>query len=218
ISLLAEKETIVGVIGDPAQSIYSFQGANIEDFLQFKNDNLNEYTIIENRRSSNQIIDLLNKTRKNITQYKYRNIDSDTPVLFVGSNLEAYKRIKVMYGDDIFIQTLSRDNPTANIMKFELDNNNINTKLLSELASKDNSKRYNIIKNSMEALEFAEHNDYKNAIEIMSNNFSLYSEKDQFKKSISVLQKLISGRKDFFNGPLMKFYQLVKENIEMPGF
>jgi len=218
ISLLAEKETIVGVIGDPAQSIYSFQGANIEDFLQFKIDNLNEYTIIENRRSSNQIIDLLNKIRKDITQYKYRNIDSDTPVLFVGSNLEAYKRIKVMYGDDIFIQTLSRDNPTANIMKFELDNNNINTKLLSELASKDNSKRYNIIKNSMEALEFAEHNDYKNAIEIMSNNFSLYSEKDQFKKSISVLQKLISGRKDFFNGPLMKFYQLVKENIEMPGF
>src|SRR5699024_4870547 len=75
ISLLAEKETIVGVIGDPAQSIYSFQGANIEDFLQFKIDNLNEYTIIENRRSSNQIIDLLNKIRKDITQYKYRNID-----------------------------------------------------------------------------------------------------------------------------------------------
>ncbi|SDY77670.1 ATP-dependent helicase [Bacillus sp. 166amftsu] len=168
VSLLAEEETIVGVIGDPAQSIYSFQGASIEDYLEFKIDNLSEYTITENRRSSNQIIDLLNEIRTDIDQTKFRNVDHDRPILFVGNSIEAYNEIQEIYGNDMFIQTLARDNPTANAMKFEVDNSKLNTKLLAELASKDNPKRYSIIKSSMEALEFAKHSDYKNAIKIMS--------------------------------------------------
>jgi DNA helicase II / ATP-dependent DNA helicase PcrA len=219
ISLLAEEETIVGVIGDPAQSIYSFQGASIEDYLKFKIDNLSEYTIVENRRSSNQIIDLLNEIRMDIVQTKYRNVDHDIPILFVGNSVEAYNKIQEMYGDDIFIQTLARDNPTSNAMKFEIDNSNLNTKLLVELASKDNNaQRYNIIKKSMEALEFAKHSDYKNAIKIMRTNFSHYSEKEQFNKSVSILQKLMKKQEAFFEEPLMVFYQLVREDIEMSGF
>ncbi|MGZ9774046.1 UvrD-helicase domain-containing protein [Bacillus toyonensis] len=218
VSLLAEEETIVGVIGDPAQSIYSFQGASIEDYLEFKIDNLSEYTITENRRSSNQIIDLLNEIRTDIDQTKFRNVDHDRPILFVGNSIEAYNEIQEIYGNDMFIQTLARDNPTANAMKFEIDNSKLNTKLLVELASKDNPKRYNIIKSSMEALEFAKHSDYKNAIRKMSTNFSRYSEKEQFNKSVLILQKLIKKQGTLFEEPLMEFYQLVREDIEMPGF
>ncbi|MFJ7817772.1 UvrD-helicase domain-containing protein [Bacillus toyonensis] len=219
ISLLAEEETVVGVIGDPAQSIYSFQGASIEDYLKFKVDNLSEYTITENRRSSNQIIDLLNGIRADIEQTKIRKIDCDRPILFIGNSIEAFNKIQDMFGKDIFIQTLSRDNPTANSMKFGVDNSNLNTKLLGELASKDtNIKRYSIIKNSMEALEFAKHSDYKNAIKIMSANFNGYSEKEQFNKSVSMLQKLIQLKETFFEEPLMLFYQLIREGISMSGF
>ncbi|EOP02078.1 hypothetical protein ICS_05712 [Bacillus cereus BAG2O-3] len=219
ISLLAEEETIVGVIGDPAQSIYSFQGASIEDYIKFKVDNLSEYTITENRRSSNQIIDLLNGIRTDIEQTKIRNVDCDRPILFVGNSIEAYNKIQDMFGKGIFIQTLSRDNPTANSMKFGVDNNNLNTKLLGELASKDtNIQRYSIIKNSMEALELAKHSDYKNAIKIMSANFNGYSEKEQFNKSVSMLQKLIQLKETFFEEPLMLFYQLIREAISMSGF
>lgn len=219
ISLLAEEETVVGVIGDSAQSIYSFQGASIEDYLKFKVDNLSEYTITENRRSSNQIIDLLNGIRADIEQTKIRNVDCDRPILFVGNSIEAFNKIQDMFGKDIFIQTLSRDNPTANSMKFGVDNGNLNTKLLGELASKDtNIKRYSIIKNSMEALEFAKHSDYKNAIKIMSANFNGYSEKEQFNKSVSMLQKLIQLEETFFEEPLMLFYQLIREGISMSGF
>ncbi|EJR17902.1 ATP-dependent helicase [Bacillus paranthracis] len=219
ISLLAEEETIVGVIGDPAQSIYSFQGASIEDYLKFKVDNLSEYTITENRRSSNQIIDLLNGIRADIEQTKIRNVDCDRPILFVGNSIEAFNKIQDMFGKGLFIQTLSRDNPTANSMKLGVDNSNLNTKLLGELASKDtNIQRYSIIKNSMEALEFAKHNDYKNAIKIMSANFNGYSEKEQFNKSVSMLQKLIQLKETFFEEPLMLFYQLIREAISMSGF
>ncbi|UOB81736.1 ATP-dependent helicase (plasmid) [Bacillus sp. ZJS3] len=219
VSLLAKEETIIGVIGDPAQSIYSFQGASIEDYLKFKIDNLSEYTITENRRSSNQIIDLLNEIRTDIVQTKFRNIDHDKPILFIGNSTEAYSKILEIYGDDIFIQTLSRDNPTANSMKFAVDNSNLNTKLLVEFDSIDsNDKRYGIIKTSMEALEFAKQGDYKNAIKIMSANFSDYSEKEQINKSVLILQKLIQIHETFFEKPLMEFYKLVKEDIKMSGF
>ncbi|OXS75077.1 ATP-dependent helicase [Domibacillus enclensis] len=218
VSLLAEEETIVGVIGDPAQSIYSFQGASIDDYLKFKIDNLSEYTITENRRSSNQIIDLLNEIRVDIAQTRHRNVDHDIPILFIGNGVDAYKKIQEIYGDDMFIQTLARDNPTSNAMKFEIDNSSLNTKLLVELASKDNPQRYNVIKSSMEALEFAKHSDYKNAIKIMSNNFIGYSEKEQFNKSISILQRLMKKQEAFFDEPLILFYQLVREDIEMSGF
>lgn len=219
ISLLAEEETIIGVIGDPAQSIYSFQGASIEEYFKFKINNLNEYTIAENRRSSNQIIDLLNTIRADIEQTKVRNVDLKRPVLFVGNNVDAFNKTQEIIGDGNFIQTLSRDNPTANSMKFLVDNSGLNTKLLAELALKDtNIKRYSIIKNSMEALELAKQNDYKNAIKIMSTNFSGYSEKEQINKSILILQKLISLKETFFEEPLMLFYKLVGEDIEMSSF
>ncbi|HDR8020803.1 TPA: ATP-dependent helicase [Bacillus cereus] len=219
ISLLAEEETIVGVIGDPAQSIYSFQGASIEDYFKFKIDNLNEYTIAENRRSSNQIIDLLNTIRADIEQIKIRNVDFKRPILFVGNNVDAFNKTKEIIGEGNFIQTLSRDNPTANSMKFLVDNSGLNRKLLAELASKDsNVRRYSIIKNSMEALELARQNDYKNAIKIMNANFSGYSEKEQINKSILILQKLISLKDTFFEEPLMLFYKLVGEDIDMSSF
>lgn len=215
IALLADEETIVGVIGDPAQSIYSFQGANIEEFKNFKIDNLEKYTIIENRRSSNQIIDLLNALRKDISQKEHRNVDLDKPILFIGDNLEAYNEIKKLNGEDIFIQTLSRDNPTANLMKFGLESS-MNTKVLNDfLLTDSNAKRRNIVKSSMKALEFTEHNDYKSAIKIMSVNFSDDSEKEQLKKSISIIQKLISSRSSFLEEPLMTFYELLKKDINM---
>ncbi|PEI84379.1 hypothetical protein CN679_26075 [Bacillus pseudomycoides] len=219
VSLLAKEETIVGVIGDPAQSIYSFQGASIEDYLKFKIDNLSEYTITENRRSSNQIIDLLNEIRTDIAQTKFRNIDHDKPILFIGNSTEAYNKIQEIYGDDIFIQTLSRDNPTANSMKFAVDNSNLNTKLLVKLDSIDSNKiRYGIIKTSMESLEFAKQGDYKNAIKIMSTNFHGYSEKEQINNSVLILQKLIQNYETFFEKSLMEFYKLVREDIKMSSF
>ena len=64
VKLLAESGSTVGVIGDPAQSIYSFQGAKREDFLNFHVPNITSYKIEDNRRSTSKIIKLLNHMRK----------------------------------------------------------------------------------------------------------------------------------------------------------
>jgi DNA helicase-2/ATP-dependent DNA helicase PcrA len=63
IELLAAKGSIVGVIGDPAQSIFQFQGAKRENFKNLNLPGLIDYVIKGNRRSSQKIIDLLNYLR-----------------------------------------------------------------------------------------------------------------------------------------------------------
>lgn len=62
VKKFAEK-AIIGIIGDKAQSIYGFAGAEPKEFENFQLPNLQYYQMKENRRSSNEIIDLLNHIR-----------------------------------------------------------------------------------------------------------------------------------------------------------
>src|SRR5690606_7635665 len=84
IKLIAEKETNIGIIGDTAQSIYEFQGSNPTQLLNFHLENIQNYTISDNRRSTNQIISLLNSIRSDLIQNPLRNENGDTPILLIG--------------------------------------------------------------------------------------------------------------------------------------
>ncbi|WFA86040.1 ATP-dependent helicase [Paenibacillus amylolyticus] len=67
VKVLSEKESIVTVIGDVAQSIYSFQGADYKEFHNFALDSalpVQDYVIKGNRRSTQNIIDLINYLRQ----------------------------------------------------------------------------------------------------------------------------------------------------------
>lgn len=66
IKKIGKKSTIVGVVGDIAQSIYSFQGATPSYFKNFKisGKETAEYTISGNRRSTQNIIHLCNFFRQ----------------------------------------------------------------------------------------------------------------------------------------------------------
>jgi DNA helicase II / ATP-dependent DNA helicase PcrA len=219
VKLIAEEETIVGVIGDPAQSIYAFQGANIEEYNNFQLENMAEYQILENRRSSNQIIDLLNLVRNDIVQDKYKYIDEDVPVLYIGDTIDAYKRIKDVYGEDTVIHTLSRDNSTANAMKSMVSLDGIDSKLLIKLQESDsNPNRPKIIINSIESVEFARIGDYKNALEKMKVLFTGLSEKDRVNKSIALLQVLLNTYSNYESQAIMEFYNILKSHISMAGF
>lgn len=219
VKLIANEETIVGIIGDPAQSIYAFQGANIEEFHNFQLENMAEYQILENRRSSNQIIDLLNLVRNDIVQDKYKYIDEDVPVLFIGDTIDAYKKIKDLYGEDTIIHTLSRDNSTANAMKSMVSLDGIDSKLLIKLQEFDsNPDRLKIIINSIESVEFARIGDYKNALERMKVLFTGLSEKDQINKSIVLLQFLLNTYSNYESKAIMEFYNILKPHISMAGF
>jgi DNA helicase-2/ATP-dependent DNA helicase PcrA len=59
---LAEPGRNISVVGDDAQSIYSFRGARIENILNFKNDypEYKEYRLEENYRSTQNIVNAAN--------------------------------------------------------------------------------------------------------------------------------------------------------------
>lgn len=66
IKLIGNANTHVCVVGDVAQSIYSFQGARPSDFLGFKieGQECQQYQILNNRRSTGNIVNFCNFIRK----------------------------------------------------------------------------------------------------------------------------------------------------------
>jgi DNA helicase-2/ATP-dependent DNA helicase PcrA len=62
VKRLAETHQNICVVGDDAQSIYSFRGARIENILNFKNDypGYNTYKLEQNYRSTQVIVDAAN--------------------------------------------------------------------------------------------------------------------------------------------------------------
>jgi DNA helicase-2/ATP-dependent DNA helicase PcrA len=73
IKRLAEAYNNITVVGDDAQSIYSFRGARIENILNFRKDypNYAEYKLEQNYRSTQTIVNAANSLiAKNIKQLK----------------------------------------------------------------------------------------------------------------------------------------------------
>ncbi len=83
IKLISEKSTVVSIVGDVAQSIYSFQGARPTDFKNFTikgNRNLVEYAISGNRRSTENIVNFCNFLRQSdndVVQTSIRPYDTE---------------------------------------------------------------------------------------------------------------------------------------------
>ena len=76
IKLLCKKSSRCCVVGDLAQSIYSFNGAYPDDFENFKiNDNDLDFAIHDNRRSSANIVNFCNFIRKQDTKVVQKNIN-----------------------------------------------------------------------------------------------------------------------------------------------
>ena len=107
IKLIGAKSTTIGIIGDIAQSIYSFQGARPSQFANFTPNGerqLSEYVINGNRRSTNNIVHFCNFLRQSDTKViqtsirPYDNEDKkaiieETPVRFLIGDSENVKLI-----------------------------------------------------------------------------------------------------------------------------
>lgn len=77
VKILAEAGSIVGVVGDPAQSIYKFQGATRQEFIDFQIQNQAQYIIQQNRRSGRNIVDFLNRLRSDVLNQTALNQEVD---------------------------------------------------------------------------------------------------------------------------------------------
>lgn len=86
VKKLAEQHERICVVGDDAQSIYSFRGANIDNILQFKNayHNAQIFKLEQNYRSTQTIVNAANSLiDKNVAQIRknvFSEKDSGKPI------------------------------------------------------------------------------------------------------------------------------------------
>lgn len=106
IKMIGKKSSVIGVIGDVAQSIYSFQGAKPSDFNAFKinENNVMEYVIDGNRRSTKSIVNFCNFLRqsdKNVIQENVRQYDN-----IEQKNSVESKKVHFLVGDTAEIRSV----------------------------------------------------------------------------------------------------------------
>lgn len=92
VKALASKFENICVVGDDAQSIYSFRGANIYNILNFKKDYPDAVTVSleQNYRSTQNIVDAANAViSKNVQQFK-KNVFSENEI---GEKIKVYRAL-----------------------------------------------------------------------------------------------------------------------------
>ncbi|MFB5345767.1 UvrD-helicase domain-containing protein [Enterococcus faecalis] len=103
--IIGKKSTIIGVIGDVAQSIYSFQGAKPTDFDKFLVDGdqeTTEYLISGNRRSTKNIVHFCNFIRSSDRSINQESIKQyETPE--IKQSTES-KKIQFLIGDSLTVK------------------------------------------------------------------------------------------------------------------
>ena len=219
LKLIGEKETIVGIIGDEAQSIYGFQGAEAKQFHSFDLPNITDYVMSDNRRSTNQIIDVLNSVRGDITQNKYRDEDGEKPIIIVGEMISALRRAKELSNAEP-VYSLSRHNITSNAMKKEVGGCTLDDKLIEELSAKDkpsssNNYRSKVVIACLKATEFTRERKFKDAIKELERIFKDKNDKDKGKKeALRHMCLLMKKYDEFKDKSLMDFYTIVKSGIK----
>lgn len=108
--LVGQKSTFIGVVGDIAQSIYSFQGAQPSDFINFTIDGdqkVEEYIINGNRRSTTNIINFCNFLRqsdKSVIQVSKRLYDSEEDKVKIEN-----RKVHFLIGNSKGIQNIIKD-------------------------------------------------------------------------------------------------------------
>ena len=210
VRCLGERNVIVGVVGDKAQSIYGFIGASVEQFDSFIVPNMDEYEIRGNRRSSPEIISLLNIVRPNFVQNSIATSHGSRPVLLIGDRLEAYQRaLGIVNGEEV--HTLAYPNIIANSMMYSTHDNVYNDLIDSDFDS--NFERSVAIRSLLKATEYAFHGDLREAWRQMD---AVHPDRAV---TIGFLRILLNKRGDLLTRSLYDYFIFIKSELfpEMPN-
>ena len=215
LKLLGQSETIVGIVGDEAQSIYSFLGAEQGQLGGFLLPGLAIYMIQDNRRSSNQIVNLLNQIRINMSQNAIRNINISDVVVLVGDKLSALTWVESKYAGTEIV-SLSRENIVANSLKKGIAHFS-HRDLFAELKKNDsNSARRRSIANALKSVEYVKMGYIKDALKTMGKLFNYNTTILDQKKSLTGLKKLLDNYDKYSGRKVMDLVLLIQnESIDI---
>lgn len=203
---LGKEGVIIGVVGDKAQSIYDFLGATVQQFDTFAVPGMKEYLITGNRRSTKQIIDLLNVIRTDFIQDCLNGTEGMTPVLCVGDMLDCYQKCIEMSDTDE-IQSLAYQNIVANSMRHK--NGARNVEKILELDFDSDPTRLLYIRTLLKAVEYTKMGDLRDAwhqLDIINRDRT---------KTIMLLRNLLEGYNQYKDGLLMDFYIFLRTKLKI---
>lgn len=220
LKLIGQKETIVGLIGDKAQSIYGFQGADPLQFTSLNLTHLVEYVMVDNRRSTHEIIDILNFIRSgDIQQKKWRTDIGEKSMLLIGDKVCSLRKAKEICGSELVV-SLSRDNITSNEMKKEIGGIALNNRLFDSLLENDapsssNKYRSKVIIACVKAVELSREKKFKDAIKELERIFKDINDKEKGKRdALKFICLLLTNYEEFNDKSLFHFFQFVKVNVK----
>ncbi len=213
LKLIGAKETVVGVVGDEIQSIYSFLGAIPGQLNSFSLQNIADYEIQGNWRSTNEIVDLLNRLRPGLTQTPRRKVSGTRPTIIIGEKLAAISWVKTQHiGKEIF--SLCRENSTANALQKGLGIN-IHKDLLQTLKETDkNSDRRRAVSDSIKSVEYARLGYFKDALKTLGKLFNRNKTIGDQKETLAKLRKLLDNYDVFTTGNLIDLVNFIRTNIK----
>lgn len=206
--IAASSNTIIGVIGDTAQAIYGFAGADPQLFTGFSLPNMVSYEIQRNRRSSKEIISFLNKIRTDLSQVPVEERSTKKPILYVGSNLNAYAAFKTDCGGEV--TTLSYANVTSNVFRKQMGTFTVESDLLKNIED-SNTERARAVKDCLTAVELVMAGAMKDAMKSIGKQFG----QDQ-KKSIVSLKMLVSDYANYNDKEATVFIDYLIDTLKLP--
>ena len=149
ISMLAQAHHRIAVVGDDAQSIYSFRGANIDNIIHFQKsfEDCKIFKLEENYRSTQNIVDaansLIEKNRFQIPKKVYSNLPKGEPITVfscftdrieadvVTEEIKKADAIGIPYSEMV---VLYRTNAQSRVLEDALRNSNIPYKIFGGLS------------------------------------------------------------------------------------
>lgn len=222
---IAEAGAVIGVIGDPAQSIYQFQGASRVDFIDFMLPGQKTYAMKQNRRSTRNIVNILNHMRgtDEVIQECYRDIDGNEVCVIVDKSIDAImgkfkdERTRLgMIGDDCIV---SRKNDS--IIKLKSCAGTCNVTIWNDFLDVD-PKRQRFMEIILSAQEYANRSMYETAVNSVIKVFKTdksgsvrepftgctSSLDDLMKRSmaVSLLEYLLENRDSYLGISILDFY------------
>lgn len=208
--LATHTQTVIGIIGDEKQSIYEFQGARKEFFMNFPVQK--EYKILENHRSTKNIVDFLNVIRTDIKQVSTRKEEYGKVILFIGDKIAAYQKAGEICGENCKPVSLSRKNKiVAEMSSFDSKSENIQTdQSIIEILCND-SVRGNVIFYLINAIELAKDNEFNDAFSCMRKAYRMVSCNDE--KLVFNIYCLLNIYNDYKDKTLKYFYDIVCNDI-----
>lgn len=199
---------IIGVIGDTAQAIYGFAGADPHLFTDFSLPNMVSYEIQGNRRSSKEIISFLNNIRTDLSQVPIEERGTKKPILYVGNNLNAYAAFKTDCGGEV--TTLSYANVTSNAFRKQMGTCAVESDLLKNIDD-PNMERARAVKDCLTAVELVMVGAMKDAMKSIGKQFG-----QDRKKSIVSLKMLVRDYANYQDKETTVFINYLIDSLELP--